>query len=162
VLNPTFEALPEYLKSHGYKNPTDPCDSPWQAGYKTTEHPFVWLQSHPRHFELFMMWVNLSREGLPLWHDVFPFDQEVGKDSTEDTVLFVDIGSGLGHISIGLREKYPDLPGRVIIQDTEQVISAVKPSHNIEPMVYDFFTPQPVKGMYAHIQSFCCVVDKLL
>jgi hypothetical protein len=93
-----------------------------------------------------MMWVNLSRDGLPRWTDVFPFNEEVAKDSTDDTVLFVDIGSALGHISIGLREKYPKIPGRVIIQDTQQVIDAVTPSHGIEPMVYDFFTPQPVKG----------------
>lgn len=150
VLNPAFMALPEYLKTHDYKNPTNPCDSPWQAGYNTTQHPFVWLQSHPRHFELFMMWLAQNREGLPLWLDVFPFEEEVGKDTTDETVLFVDIGSALGHQSIGLREKFPTLPGRLIIQDTAQVISAVKPSHGIEPMVYDFFTPQPIKGARAY------------
>lgn len=146
VLNPTFLALPEYLKTHGYKNPDNPIDSPWQAGYNTDQHPFVWLQSHPEHFQLFMTWVHVSREGLPVWTDVFPFEEEIAKNSTDDTVIFVDIGSALGHISIGLREKYPDLPGKVVIQDQQHVISAVQPSHGIEPMVYDFFTPQPIKG----------------
>lgn len=153
VLNPTFLALPEYLKSHGYKNPTNPMDSPWQAGYNTTEHPFAWLQSHPHHLQLFMMWMALNREGLPTWLDAFPFDKEVAQNSTPETVLFVDIGSALGHQSIELRQRFPDIPGKVIIQDLPHVIAGWKPSHEIEAMEYDFFTPQPVRGMPPF--SFC-------
>jgi hypothetical protein len=147
VLQKPFEAIPRYLKSHNYQNPANPSDSPWQEGYQTKDHPFVWLQSNPKHFALFMQWVHLSRAGLPMWFDVFPFDQIVASGSNKDTVIFVDVGSALGHQSIALRERYPDLPGRIVIQDSAQVINMVKPSHDIEPQVYDFFTPQPVKGM---------------
>lgn len=149
VLNPPFAALPEYLKSHGYKNPTNPVDSPWQAGYSTTNHPFVWLRSHPEHLRLFMTWLPMEREGLPAFLDVFPFEREVaGPNITDDTVLFVDIGSALGSQSILLREKLPHLKGRVIMQDQPHVLAAWTPNakHGIEAMVYDFFTPQPVKG----------------
>jgi hypothetical protein len=82
-----------------------------------------------------------------MWFDVFPFDQIVASGSNKDTVIFVDVGSALGHQSIALRERYSELPGRIVIQDSAQVINMVKPSHDIEPQVYDFFTPQPVKGM---------------
>jgi hypothetical protein len=82
-----------------------------------------------------------------MWFDVLPFDDIVASGSNEDTVIFVDVGSALGHQSIALRERYPNLPGRVIIQDMPQVINMVQPRHGIEPQVYDFFTPQPVKGM---------------
>lgn len=147
VLAKPFEAVPRFLKRTNYQNPANPTDSPWQEGYETKDHPFVWLQSNPRHFGLFMQWVYLSRAGPPLWFDVFPFDQIVGQGSDKDTVLFVDVGSALGHQSIGLRKRFPDLPGRVIIQDTPQVIGMAQPGHDIETQVYDFFAPQPVKGM---------------
>ncbi|CAI6336930.1 unnamed protein product [Periconia digitata] len=150
VLQKPFEAVPRYLKSHNYDNPTNPSDSPWQEGYETKLHPFAWLQSNAEHFELFMQWVHLSRAGLPMWFDVFPFDQIVGKGSDKDTILFVDVGSALGHQSIALRQRFPDLLGRIIIQDTAQVIGAVQPSHDIESQIYDFFTPQPVRGARAY------------
>lgn len=146
VLQKPFEAVPRYLKSHDYKNPTNPVDSPWQEGYETKDHPFQWLQSNPGHFGLFMQWVHLSRAGLPVWLDAFPFEQTIGQNTDKDTVIFVDVGSALGHQSIMLRERLPNLPGRIIIQDTAQVMGMVQPSHDIEPQVYDFFTPQPVKG----------------
>lgn len=91
--------------------------------------------------------MHVSRTGLPMWFDVFPFDQFIGNGSDKGTILFVDIGSALGHQSIALRQRFPNIPGRVVIQDTAQVMGAVQPSHDIEPQIYDFFTPQPVKGM---------------
>ncbi|KAF2874757.1 S-adenosyl-L-methionine-dependent methyltransferase [Massariosphaeria phaeospora] len=152
VLNPAFTALPEYFKSHGYKNPTNPLDSPWQLGYNTSEHPFVWLQSHPEHFQLFMSWLPMEREGLPQWLDMFPFEEHVARETKDETVIFVDIGSALGSQSIALREKYPQLKGRVIIQDQQHVIDAWTPNARpgIDAMVYNFFTPQPVKGARAY------------
>ncbi|KAF2265443.1 S-adenosyl-L-methionine-dependent methyltransferase [Lojkania enalia] len=152
VLNPPFAALPEYLKSHDYKNPTNPVDSPWQMGYNTKDHPFVWLQSNLKHFQLFMTWLPMEREGLPLWLDVFPFEQEVAQNTTDDTVLFVDVGSALGSQSVMLREKHPSLKGKVIIQDQQHVIAAFQQMDrpDIEAQVYDFLTPQPVKGARAY------------
>jgi hypothetical protein len=81
------------------------------------------------------------------WLDTFPFDDIVGQQSSKETILFVDVGSALGHQSLLLRERFPSLPGRVIIQDQKQVIDMAQPSNDIEAQVYDFFTPQPVKGM---------------
>ncbi|KAF1993495.1 S-adenosyl-L-methionine-dependent methyltransferase [Amniculicola lignicola CBS 123094] len=150
VLHAPFEAIPRYLKSHNYQNPTNPIDSPWQEGYQTKDHPFLWLQRHPDHFNLFMQWMRLNRSGLPSWLDTFPLAQIIGQNTNNDTVLFVDVGSGLGHQSVEVRERFPDLPGRVIIQDTPQVIGTVEPSHKIEPQVYDFFKPQPIHGARAY------------
>lgn len=161
VLQKPFEAVPRYLKSHNYQNPTNPVDSPWQEGYETKDHPFVWLQSNPGHFGLFMQWVALSRGGLPSWLDTFPLQEVVGQKTDKDTVLFVDVGSALGHQSIEVRKRFPDLAGRIIIQDTAQVIGMAQPGHDIETQIYDFFTPQPVKGkrLALHLVSCCKVAS---
>lgn len=150
VVQPTYLALPEFLKKTGYKNPTNGMDCPWQLGYKTDQHAFDYVESHPEHFQLFMMWLATNREGLPLWYDIFPFDQVCAQNTTSETVLFVDVGSAFGHQTIALREKFPNLPGRYIIQDREPVIAAAQPPQGIEAVVYDFFTPQPVKGARAY------------
>ncbi|KAF1972389.1 S-adenosyl-L-methionine-dependent methyltransferase [Bimuria novae-zelandiae CBS 107.79] len=131
VLNPPFTVLPEYLKSHGYKNPTSVIDSPWQSGYLTEQHP---------------------ASGLPEFVDVYPFEQEVGKDTTDETILFVDIGSALGSQCVLVRNRFPSLKGRIIMQDQQHVIDAWNAEANpgIGTMVYEFFTPQPVQGARAY------------
>jgi hypothetical protein len=42
------------------------------------------------------------------------------------------------------------------MQGIPQVIEAVKPSYGIEARVYDFFTPQPIKGMFYSPQPRTC------
>lgn len=95
-----------------------------------------------------MTWLPFERHGLPEFVDVFPFERELGQDTTDDTVLFVDIGSAFGSQSLLIRKRFPNLRGRVVIEDQQHVIDAwsTKPHPSIEALVYDFFTPQPVKG----------------
>ena len=145
ILNPVFDATPEYLRSHNYSEITNPVDTPFQAGHKITEHPFVWFPNNPDKLELFLQWMAHNRDGLPSWLDTYPFNQEI-VGTTDETVIFVDVGSARGHMSIELRERFPKLPGRVIIQDLEHIISTVTPPHGIEAMAYDFNKPQPVHG----------------
>lgn len=149
VLQPPFLSLPEYFKSHNYKNPTSAVDSPWQAGYSTEEHPFVWLQSHPEHFKLWLTWLPYERHGFAEFIDVFPFEQEVGQNTTDNTTLFVDIGGGFGSQSALIRNKFSHLKGKVIMQDQAQAIDTVSanPIPGVDAQVYDFYTPQPVQGM---------------
>ncbi|KAL1602640.1 hypothetical protein SLS60_006057 [Paraconiothyrium brasiliense] len=112
-------------------------------------NPFVWFQNHSKKFKLFLEWMAHNRGGLPTWLETDPFDKEVG-NTTDETVLFVDLGSTRGHQSIELRERFPTMSGRIVIQDQEHVISTVKPPHGIETMVYGFDTPQTVEGAKAY------------
>jgi hypothetical protein len=49
-----------------------------------------------------------------------------------------------------VRNRFPGLKGRVIMQDQQHVVDAwgATTDTGIEAMVYDFFTPQPVKGTF--------------
>ncbi|PVH96624.1 S-adenosyl-L-methionine-dependent methyltransferase [Periconia macrospinosa] len=148
VLGPPFTALPDYLRSHNYTSPTSAMDSPWQTGWQTTDHPFVWLQSHPEHSRLFMQWMPLERDGLPEFLDAFPFEKTIGQNTTDETVIFVDIGSALGSQSILVRDRFPNLKGKVVMQDQQHVVDAwaANKRSDIEAQVYNFFEPQPIKG----------------
>lgn len=50
------------------------------------------------------------------------------------------------HTYMALREKYPDIPGRVILQDLPATVERALPTPGVENMAHDFFQPQPVKG----------------
>lgn len=80
--------------------------------------------------------------------DYYPVEQRLR--AVADTPLLVDVGGGRGHDLVSFQARYPQLPGKLVLQERPVVIDANKdlPS-NIEAMRYDFFAPQPVKGAKA-------------
>lgn len=91
---------------------------------------------------------------MPEWFDAIDFRHEFlnSKDTDDSSILFVDVGGAMGHQCVAFKQRYPDLKGRVIVQDQPQVISQIQANplpgfERIEAMAHDFFTPQPVKGM---------------
>lgn len=75
---------------------------------------------------------------------------------TDDEVLIVDVGGGLGYYLQQFREDELSKPrGRLILQDLPHVLPTVEhepaiyadlEEKHIETMAYDFFTPQPIHG----------------
>ncbi|KAI0141209.1 S-adenosyl-L-methionine-dependent methyltransferase [Xylariaceae sp. FL1272] len=158
TLVPVFNAIPKFLRDSGYANITDGTDCPWFLGHQTKLPPFPWFQSRPGTLDRFMSWMVSQRDGLPMFLDVIDFKKEISKFGPEleaQTPVFVDIGGSFGHQCVALKQKYPDLVGRVILQDRDEVIEQVKakplPGFNgIEAQAHDFFTPQPIKGARAY------------
>ncbi|KAI1737711.1 S-adenosyl-L-methionine-dependent methyltransferase [Xylaria scruposa] len=152
VLVPVFNVIPEFLRNTKYANITDVANCPWYLGHQTDKHAFEWAKEHPDMMGLFLSWMVAQRDGLPIFLDVINFEKEfAGQGENESTPMFVDIGGALGHQCIALRQKHPDLVGRIILQDKEGVIqqaitSPIPGFEGIETQPYDFFTPQPIKG----------------
>lgn len=86
-----------------------------------------------------------SHDGLPIWLDVFPFE-DYSQNIVPKTPLFVDVGGGVGHQCISLRAKFPHLPGRIILQDQAMVVQQAPATEGVETMAHDFWTEQPIKG----------------
>ncbi|KAK7737525.1 hypothetical protein SLS63_002654 [Diaporthe eres] len=125
---PAFTALPQFLRDNEYKNPTNPDHLAWHAGHKTELNAFPWLLSHPRQMEVFMQAMATLRDGMPNWFDLVDFRQEIlhGHDTDPSVPLFVDVGGAMGQQSIFFKNAYPDLQGRVIVQDQAQVVSQIE------------------------------------
>lgn len=89
----------------------------------------------------------IRRAGQP-WFNLFPVTEKLQMESPNpDSVLLVDIGGGQGQDLLAFRSAFPDLPGRLILQDLPHVIADAEiPDGVIESQGYDFFTEQPVKG----------------
>ncbi|PYH92920.1 sterigmatocystin 8-O-methyltransferase precursor [Aspergillus ellipticus CBS 707.79] len=146
--------LPSYFSQTGYKTPSDAYNSPFQFAFRTTDHFFTWLSQSPVYQQAFniVMSLDVRRKG-PDWFDLFPVVSELQTaDSDPDRVLIVDIGGGQGRDLSAFRKKFPDLPGRLILQDLPSVVANLPDTlpDGIEIHKYDFFTPQPVKKAKAY------------
>jgi hypothetical protein len=112
---------------------------------------FAYLQSNPPHGQNFHDHMHAYLLGRPQWMDegFYPIKDRVfdGFDTDKDAVLFVDVAGGFGHYTEQILARFPNAPGRLILQELPPVLEAIQHLHpRIERMGYDFFTEQPIKG----------------
>ncbi|CAD6586248.1 MAG: hypothetical protein ASARMPRED_002481 [Alectoria sarmentosa] len=147
-LMPSWANLPAILADSDYQNPVDNLHTGFQVGLRTNIHIFEWFATHPKIFSDFNIFMSAQREGRAYWLDFYPFEQKLSamsRDNKHD-IIFVDVGGALGSEIKELRKRYPELKGRMILQDRQETIDQVSPDPRMEAMVHDFFMPQPVTG----------------
>ncbi|PWY84759.1 S-adenosyl-L-methionine-dependent methyltransferase [Aspergillus heteromorphus CBS 117.55] len=151
---PAVQKTPEYLASTGYQNPEDPLFAPLQYTNDMTEDGFAWLCQHPDALARFNNFMEGQRADRPHWADWFPVADRVlaQADPDPERALIVDIGAGRGHDLLGFQSRFPDSPGKLILEDLPLVIDEVQGARDLDaagivPVKYNFFTErQPVKG----------------
>ena len=84
------------------------------------------------------------------WFEFYPVEERL--QTTSDSAVFVDIAGGVGHDIREFRARFPDLVGKIILQDLPQVIDEISDPlpKGIDAMKYDMFTEQPIKGAKAY------------
>ena len=122
--------------------------TPFHIAHGTDKPPFVWASENPYILDLTNKWMSVQREGASVWLDSFDFESEClsGLELDTEDPVFVDIGGGIGHQCQLLKDRYPVMQGRMILQDTLPVIQQALSVPGLEKMPYDFWNPQPVKG----------------
>ncbi|MCJ1332209.1 hypothetical protein MMC10_008901 [Thelotrema lepadinum] len=135
--------MPAFFEKHGYKDLTDSHDTIFNEAWSTKQDCFQWVASHPTKFENLNLYLASRRENQTTWVDLYPLSTS---DLSSERALFVDVGRSIGHSCAEFKAKYPDLPGRVILQDLQFSIEHALPTAGVEKMVHDFTTPQPIKG----------------
>ncbi|CAG8977285.1 hypothetical protein HYALB_00012977 [Hymenoscyphus albidus] len=156
VAGPSFASLPSYLKSTNYKNPTELTNGPFQHAHKTNLPFFAWLDQNPPYLSIFNNYMAAYRAGKANWCDpgFYPIDNLTTGFQPEEKILLVDVGGGLGHDLVELKQKHGDkLVGELILQDREEVITSLPTTDGFKSMSHDFFTPQPVlhaRAYYLH------------
>ncbi|KAJ5716130.1 hypothetical protein N7493_008041 [Penicillium malachiteum] len=85
---------------------------------------------------------------MPQWFEIFPIAEYLGfLREDPSAALMVDVGGGPGQELARFKERYPEIPGRFVLQDLPVTLNRIDNlPDGIEAMEYDFFTPQPVKG----------------
>ncbi|KAL4795782.1 S-adenosyl-L-methionine-dependent methyltransferase [Aspergillus venezuelensis] len=148
-------ALPEFLEKNKYQNPTSATDTAFQLGYKSKMGFFGHVQQEPITARRFNNHMGVYAQGRKRWMDpgFFPVQEQLvdGITIAQDDVLMVDVGGSFGHDLLDFRRKWPDVPGRLILQDLPEVVAQVKDLHpSLEVMGHDFFQEQPIKGARAY------------
>lgn len=151
----SLSKFPEYSMKNGYQTPSSISDGSLQYAYDTTNNMFEHLMANPPYGPQFNNHMGGYRQGRPSWMDAgfYPVQERLidGFDASDNGAMLVDIGGGLGHDIDEFRRKYPDAPGRLVLQDLEPVIGQITElDSKIERMPYDFHTEQPVQGARAY------------
>jgi demethylsterigmatocystin 6-O-methyltransferase len=89
--------------------------------------------------------MTIQRAGTVSWLSAFPFKQELG--SFQGKPVFVDIGGGFGHQCIALKENFPELAGKLVLEDQPQALAQAPEISGVEAIAHDIFKPQVVKGI---------------
>lgn len=145
---PPAANLPKYMRETKFQNPQG------QSAFEFTYQKTLWehLGVNPDQQRDCAAYMAGRRGGQIRWLDVFPvasqLEGKMSRGSGDDNVLLVDIGGNQGHDLKIFRKRFPDLPGRLILQDLPEAVNKIPaPLEGIEVMPYNFFTPQLVKGM---------------
>ncbi|KAH8704512.1 S-adenosyl-L-methionine-dependent methyltransferase [Phaeosphaeriaceae sp. PMI808] len=144
---PTALAMPEYLKEHKYQDMTNIKDLPFHKGLNTDLEPFEYCKKHPDQMK--SLGYIMVLDAVQSWTSSYPVEKEIADfKSSTDSALLVDIGGGFGQHSKFFKEKYPNLPGRVVVQDLPATLAHLPPSQpdGIEFVAHDFFTEQTIRG----------------
>ena len=142
---PIMQALPDFLAETNYQDINESTNTPFQKAFSTDLPLFVWLQGQPQRLAYAQQLMSVKDADVVPWFSVFPFEKELG--SFAGPHVFFDIGGGFGQQCTKLITSFPQLKGRVVLQDLSKTF-AVNPSQleGVETMAHDFFDPQPVKG----------------
>jgi hypothetical protein len=155
TIGPVYQTLPAFLKKTNYKNPVDENNTVFQDAWNTDKHTFKWFTDNPENLRYFNDYMRFRREPVLSWLSVYPVEQETqGLDPSR--AVYVNIGGGVGHQCAQFKEKYPSVPGRVILQDMPHSIAKALPTPGVENMAHDFFQPQPIQGAKLYFTRGVC------
>lgn len=147
--------LPKYLSETRFKNPTNPHNAPYQYAFRTQLPFFEHIRQFPERLRVFNSAMTVQRAGRGEdWFKFFPVESTISKNfpsDGKDAVLLVDVGGGVGHDLKAFKARFPELPGRLVLQDLPQVIENIATiPDGIEPLEHDMFTPQPIQNARAY------------
>ena len=142
--------LPQYFSERGWKCPDDAFNGPFQYGVGTDKHAFEYIESKPKLQQAFNTTMALAhrRREAP-FYTYFAVDEKFS-NIPPTNVLLVDVGGGQGADLAAFKKAYPDISGKLILQDLPAVISSVDAetlsASGIEAISHNFFHPQPIKN----------------
>lgn len=140
--------MPNYLESTGWKNVTS-SPGPFETSHDTTDGMFEYLNKRPALMTGFNNFMAGSLETRQMWFEKFPVKEIMldGASTDSNETLFIDIAGGEGHDVEAFHKAFPDVPGKLVLQDLPPTIDNIKSlDAAVERQKHDFFQPQPIKG----------------
>lgn len=129
----------------------------FKTGQRSDQDFYTWLETHPVQQGAFHRFMEAQFASLPTWLDVVDFKTEMGTDLTSSDVAFVDVGGGNGQQCASLKARFPEIQGRIVLQDRPEVLEKALSVDGMERMSYDYLTEQPVKSEFSKQAPCRCV-----
>lgn len=145
---PSNAKLYEFFRENGFKSPDSDVVNPYCFAHKTNDKSmWEYLNQYPKRLSALNSAMIANSESNPWTVELYPFKSELEKfETTEDTVLLIDIGGGKGHVTKQIKSLISQ-PGKLILQERPEVLAdSIENLTGVEKMEYDFFTPQPIHG----------------
>jgi hypothetical protein len=133
------------LRKTDYANPVDETHTAFHEAWNTSVSPFAWFEGQPELLNHFNDYMATRAQPEHSWLQVCPVPEEAAGCPPERP-LYVNVGGGVGHQCAEFNERYPDLPGRVILQDLPHSVAEALETPGVENMAHNFFEAQPVRG----------------
>ena len=105
---------PGFIKTRGYKCPTDQRDGIFQFALDTNLTASEFWSSKPDTLADFNNMVTGLRYSQPSWVKWFPVHEQLLKGYQEDTVLLVDVGGALANDLLAFQQKFAPTQGLVL------------------------------------------------
>lgn len=144
--------LPSYLKRTGYQH-VNGAPGPFQDAHNTQDGLFQWLIKDPAMMSNFNAFMAGTLETRKNWFETFPVDELLlsGASKDPESTLLIDIAGGEGHDVEAFHLAFPDVPGKLVLQDLGPTIDNIKSlSEAVTRQKHDFFAEQPIKEARAY------------
>jgi hypothetical protein len=152
----TAVSTPEYFATNGYQDPVDALDAPFNFAHDCkgiTYFEYMARAGNERLSHAFNQTMEMKKGTEENEFAVAYPSAERLKNDDPERVLFVDVGGSMGHQVRRFAETYPELKGKLVLEDLPPVVEAAKDvPESIAKVGHDFFTPQPesVRGAKAY------------
>ncbi|KAL9066412.1 MAG: hypothetical protein Q9157_007146 [Trypethelium eluteriae] len=142
---PLFQAMPAFLRNSNYQDVTDEKATVFQSALKTDLDTYTWFSQNPELLGALVKYMALEQSVRARWLDEYPIERDT--QNWDPTLpVFVDVGGNVGHYCALFRHRFPNVPGRVILQDLPHTLAQALQTPGVEALAHDFFEPQPLKG----------------
>jgi hypothetical protein len=81
---------------------------------------FQWLSQRPKIQQAYNTTMRIARNQRgEEWFEYYPVEEKLLlPENDESSILLVDVGGNVGYDLINFKKRYPDLRGRLIVEDT--------------------------------------------
>ncbi|KAI0521332.1 putative O-methyltransferase [Xylaria bambusicola] len=144
--------FPDFLAQTAYAEPLDPTNSCYMDLTPERLGMFERCRANSEYQASFTGFMRGLTAYKLDWTEIYDTKIIMSDfDTNSEAPLFVDIGGAHGVDVERLLRRYPELPsGKLILQDTPEVLALAKVSEKITVLAHDFFTPQPIRGARAY------------
>lgn len=153
IVTQVFDAMPEFLASTGYRNPTDRRNGPANKAVNQPDADLFELMrtKFPEKSSSFGHFLGSFTQDSAKPHEIYPVKDRLihGLESEAQSYAWIDVGGGMGLYTAALQNAYPELAGRCVVQEQEMMLAVAKnrgADKRVEFMAHDFLTEQPLKG----------------